>query len=113
MGASARGTAPQVGGSVASADAPVQRQRRTGGVAPGKLGGHHKPGLPPEREWLLVAVAAEPDLGSRGLLGEQVDRGVEASYGARRPFLEREGLSFKKCLFASERERPRIARRRT
>jgi transposase len=65
-------------------------------VAPGKLGGHRKPVLLPEREWLLARVAAEPDLTLRGLLSELADRGVQASYGALWLFLEREGLSFKK-----------------
>ena len=65
-------------------------------MAPGKLGGHRKPVLLPEREWLLARVAAEPDLTLRGLLGELADRGVKASYGALWLFLEREGLSFKK-----------------
>jgi transposase len=95
-GASARGAAAQFGVSVASAVRWSQRQRRTGGVAPGKLGGHRKPVLLPEREWLLSRIAAEPDLTLRGLLAEMAERGVKASYGALWLFLEREGLSFKK-----------------
>jgi transposase len=95
-GASARAAASQFGVSVASAVRWSQRQRRTGGVLPGKLGGHRKPVLLPEREWLLARVAAEPDLTLRGLLAELADRGVKASYGALWLFLEREGLSFKK-----------------
>ena len=70
-----------------------QRQRRTGGVAPGKLGGHRKPVLLPQREWLLARIAAESDL---TLLADLAERGVKASYGALWLFLEREGLSFKK-----------------
>ncbi|MFB9058682.1 MULTISPECIES: IS630 family transposase [Sphingobium] len=111
-GLSARGAAAQFGVSVASAVRWSQRHRRTGGVAPGKLGGHRKPVLLPERDWLLARVAAEPDLTLRGLLAELVERGVKASYGALWLFLEREGLSFKKSLFASEQDRPQIARRR-
>jgi transposase len=111
-GASARTAAAQFGVSVASAVRWSQRQRQTGGVAPGKLGGHRKPVLLPEREWLLARVAAEPDLTLRGLLADLADRGVKASYGALWLFLEREGLSFKKSLFASEQDRPAIARRR-
>jgi len=95
-GASARAAAAQFGVSVASAVRWSQRQRRTGGVAPGKLGGHRKPVLLPEREWLLARIAAEPDLTVRALLGELRDRGVKASYGALWLFLDREGLSFKK-----------------
>lgn len=95
-GASARAAASRFGVSVASAVRWSQLQRRTGGVAPGKLGGHRKPVLLPEREWLLARLAAEPDLTLRALLGELADRGVKASYGALWLFLEREGLSFKK-----------------
>ena len=95
-GASARAASAQFGVSVASAVRWSQRQRRTGGVAPGKLGGHRKPILLPEREWLLARVAVEPDLTLRGLLAELAERGVKASYGALWLFLEREGLSFKK-----------------
>lgn len=113
LGSSARTAALQFGVSVASAVRWSQRQRRTGGVKPGKLGGHRKPVLLPEREWLLGRIAAEPDLTLRGLLGELADRGVKASYGALWLFLEREGLSFKKSLFASEQDRPAIARRPT
>jgi transposase len=95
-GASARSASAQFGVSVASAVRWSQRQRRTGTVAPGKLGGHRKPVLLPERDWLLARVAAEPDLTLRGLLAELTDRGVKASYGALWLFLEREGLTFKK-----------------
>lgn len=95
-GTSARAAASQFGVSVASAVRWSQRQRRTGSVAPGKLGGHRRPVLLPEREWLLARIAAEPDLTLRGLLAEMAERGVKASYGALWLFLEREGLSFKK-----------------
>lgn len=109
-GASARTAAAQFGVSVASAVRWSQRQRRTGGVVPGKLGGYRKPVLLPEREWLLARVAAEPDLTLRGLLADLADREVKASYGALWLFLEREGLSFKKkpvCQRAgSSRHRP-------
>jgi len=95
-GASTRAAAARFGVSVASAVRWSQRHRRTGGVAPGRLGGHRKPVLLPERDWLLARIAAEPDLTLRGLLGELADRGVKASYGALWSFLAREGLSFKK-----------------
>lgn len=95
-GLSARAAAARFGVSVASAVRWSQLQRRTGSVAPGKLGGHRKPVLLPEREWLLARVAAEPDLTLRALLAELVERGVKASYGALWLFLDREGLTFKK-----------------
>ena len=95
-GRSARATAALFGVSVASVVKWSQRKRRTGSVAPGKIGGHRKPVLLPEREWLHARIAAEPDLTLRALLAELHDRGVKASYGALWEFLDREGLSFKK-----------------
>lgn len=95
-GRSARATAALFGVSVASAVKWSQRKRRTGSVAPGKMGGHKKFVLLPERDWLLARVAAEPDLTLRALLAELHERGVKASYGALWLFLTREGLSFKK-----------------
>jgi transposase len=95
-GRSARAAAARFGVSVATAVRWSQRYRRTGGVAPGKIGGHRKPILLPEREWLHARIAAQPDLTLRALLSELHDRGVKASYGALWEFLDREGLSFKK-----------------
>jgi transposase len=95
-GRSARATAALFGVSVASAVKWSQRFRATGSVAPGKMGGHRKPVLLPERAWLHARLAAEPDLTLRALLAELAERGVKASYGALWLFLEREGLSFKK-----------------
>lgn len=95
-GRSARAAAARFGVSVATAVRWSQRYRRTGGVAPGKIGGHRKPILLPEREWLHARIAAEPDLTLRALLAELHERGVRASYGALWQFLDREGLSFKK-----------------
>jgi transposase len=108
-GSSARAAAGRFGVSVATAVRWAQRYRRTGGVAPGKLGGHRKPILLPEREWLLGRIAAEPDLTLRGLLAELHDRDVRASYGALWKFLNREGLSFKKN---AVRQRARSAKHR-
>ena len=95
-GRSARWAAATFGVSVASAVRWSQRQRRSGQVSPGKIGGHRKPVLLPEREWLHARLTAEPDLTLRALLAELHIRGVKASYGALWLFLQREGLSFKK-----------------
>lgn len=95
-GRTARSAAALFGVSVASAVRWSQRQRRNGNVLPGKIGGHRKFVLLPERAWLHARLAAEPDVTLRALLGELNDRGVKASYGALWLFLEREGLSFKK-----------------
>src|SRR3546814_15558159 len=99
-GLSARGAAAQFGVSVASAVRWSQRHRRTGGVAPGKLGGHRKPVLLPERDRLLARAAAEPDLTLRGLLSGVGERGVKASDGASVAFPDSKGWSVKNKLFA-------------
>src|SRR3546814_18156129 len=80
-GLSARGAAAQFGVSVASAVRWSQRHRRTGGVAPGQLGGHRKPVLLPARDWLLARVAAEPDLTLRGFVAGLVEHGGTAKCG--------------------------------
>jgi transposase len=95
-GRSARWASATFGVSVASAVRWSQRHRRTGRVSPGKIGGHRKPVLLPERAWLHARLAAEPDLTLRALLAELHGQGVKASYGALWLFLDREGLSFKK-----------------
>ena len=96
LGRSARWAAATFGVSVASAVRWSQRRRRTGQVSPGKIGGHRKPILLPERAWLHARLAAEPDVTLRALLAELHGRGVKASYGALWLFLDREGMSFKK-----------------
>ena len=95
-GRSTRTTAALFGVSVASVVKWSQRHRRTGSVAPDKMGGHRKPVLLPERAWLHARLASEPDPTLRALLAELYERGVKASYGALWLFLDREGLSFKK-----------------
>lgn len=95
-GASRRETAMRFGVSAATAVRWADRHRQTGSVAPGKVGGHRKPVLLSEREWLHARLAAEPDLTLRALLAELHERDVKVSYGALWLFLEREGLSFKK-----------------
>ncbi len=95
-GRSCRKTARLFGVSVASVVKWSQRQRRTGSVAPGKMGGHRRPLLLAEREWLLARLAEQPDLTLRALLAELGRRGTKVSYGALWLFLQRQGLSFKK-----------------
>jgi transposase len=96
QGRSVRETAALFGVSASSAVKWSQRHRRTGSVAPGKMGGQVKPILLPEREWLAARLAAEPDLTLRALLAELHARGVKVSYGALWLHFEREGISFKK-----------------
>ncbi len=72
------------------------RQRDSGTCAAKPMGGHRRPILLSEREWLLARLSVAPDLTVRGLLGELGDRGIKVSYGALWAFLAAEGLTFKK-----------------
>lgn len=85
------------------------RQRTSGTCAAKPMGGHRRPILLGERDWLLARLSVAPDLTVRGLLSELGDRGVEVSYGALWAFLAAEGLTFKKN---SVRHRARTTRRR-
>ena len=85
------------------------RQRDNGTCAAKPMGGHRRPILLAERNWLLARLSVAPDLTIRGLLGELGDRGVKVSYGALWAFLAAEGLTFKKN---TVRRRARATRRR-
>lgn len=96
-GLSARAAAARFGVSAASAIKWVQRFRRSGSVAP--LPAPRRPGSPlnAEADWLLAAIAAEPDLTLaevRARLGRE--RGARAGLGALWRFYDRHGISFKK-----------------
>ena len=49
---------------------------------------------------------------TRGLTAELADRGVKTDRRAVWVFVRQEGLSFKKTVFASEQDRPDVARKR-
>jgi transposase len=85
------------------------RQRASGTCAAKPMGGHRRPILLSERDWLLARLSLTPDLTIRGLLKELADRGVKVSYGALWTFLAAEGLTFKKN---PVRRRARATRRR-
>jgi transposase len=74
------------------------------------MGGHRRPILLTERDWLLARLSVAPDLTIRGLLSELGDRGVKVSYGALWAFLAAAGLTFKKN---PVRYRARATRRRS
>jgi transposase len=73
-----------------------QRQRTTGSVAPGKMGGHRKPVLAPHRAFIIKRVGQTPHLTLHALKDELAARGVKVSHNAVWLFLRREGLRFKK-----------------
>ena len=82
-----------------------QRQRSTGSVAPGKMGGHVPPKISGgQRVWLIERIASAP-FTLRGLVAELSERGLRVDYRTMWKFVHAEGLSFKKNL-PGKRARP-------
>jgi transposase len=102
----------QFGVAVSTAIGWVRRQRETGSVAPGKMGGHRTKAISGEhRVWLLERIRAG-DFTLRGLAAELAERGLKVDYRSVWEFVHAEKLSFKKSVVAGERDRPDVARRR-
>jgi len=95
-GESCRSVALRFGVAVSSVVKWSQRQRQTGSVAPGKMGGHRKPILDPHRAFIVERLGQTPHLTLHGLKDELAARGVKVSHNAVWLFLRREGLRFKK-----------------
>ncbi|WP_076612137.1 IS630-like element ISRel6 family transposase [Rhizobium etli] len=89
-----------------------QRYRATGSVSPGKMGGHRRRVLEPHRAFIVEQIEQTSHLTLHRLKDELAARGVSVSHNAIWQFMRREGLSFKKTLFALEQGRADIARRR-
>ncbi len=111
-GESCRSVASRFGVSVSAAVKWSQRYRATGSVAPGKMGGHRKRILEPHRAFIIERINQTSHLTLHGLKDKLAARGVKVSHDTVWKFLRREGLSFKKTLFALEQARADIARRR-
>jgi putative transposase len=95
-GGSCRSVALRFGVAVSSAVKWSQRYRATGSVLPGKMGGHRKPILEPQREFIVERLKQTPHLTLHGLKEELAARGVSVSHNTVWLFLRREGLRFKK-----------------
>jgi putative transposase len=96
-GESARTVAAALDVSVSSVVKWTQRQRQTGSVAPGKMGGHRPYLLCGEHKaWVLERVAADPNVTLRGLAEELGQRGLAVDHATVGRFLHREKQSFKK-----------------
>jgi transposase len=95
-GLSARAAAVMFEVSAATGVRWAQAWRRTGSIEPGKVGGHKRCKLEPEREWLLVRIA-EQDVTLHELLAMlREERGVVVSCDTLWRYLKRLGKSFKK-----------------
>jgi transposase len=95
-GESCRSAAERFDVAVSSAVKWTQRKRRTGSVAPSKIGGHRKPVLLPHRAFIVEQLERTPHLTLHGLKDLLAARGVKISHVGVWAFLRREGLSFKK-----------------
>ena len=96
-GASCRVVAARFGVAVSSVVKWSQRARRTGSVAPGKMGGHRRPILAPHREFILGKLRERPET----TLHEMKDlllaeRGVRVSHDTVWRFLRAARQSYKK-----------------
>lgn len=75
----------------------AQAWRTRGTIEPGKVGGHLRPLLENEREWLLARIAQKKDLTLHELLAQLRDeRGVVVCCDTLWRFLKRCGKTFKK-----------------
>ncbi|HEX3971548.1 MAG TPA: IS630 family transposase [Stellaceae bacterium] len=111
-GESCRSVAARFSVAVSSVVKWSQRFRATGSVAPGKMGGYRRPVLDPHRTFILEQIAQTPHLTLHRLKDALAARGIIVSHNAIWLFMRREGLRFKKTLFALEQARADVARRR-
>lgn len=95
-GGSCRAVAARFGVAVSTVVKWHQLYRRTGGVAPGKMGGHRALVLAPHRDWLLARIKQQSDVTLHGLKGELKARGISVSHDTIWRYLRREKMSFKK-----------------
>lgn len=111
-GASCRAVAARFGVAVSTVVKWSQRKRAIGSVAPGKVGGHRRPVLEPHRDFIVERIHQEPHLTLHRLKDELAAQGIKVSHNTVWTFLRREGLRFKKPLFALEQARADVARHR-
>ena len=95
-GESARTVAAALQVSVSSVVKWAQRQRRTGSVAPGKMGGHKPKAIAGEHRIWLLRRTKEAEFTLRGLVAELAERGLKVDYRSVWNFVHAEKLSFKK-----------------
>ena len=95
-GQSCRRAAARFGVGVSTAIAWVARFRKTGGVAPGQMGGHRpKKLIGAWRDWLLERCRGR-DFTLRGLVAELAERGMQVDYRTVWEFVHAEELTYKK-----------------
>ena len=107
-----RSVAARFSVSVSSVPKWVARYRETGSTAPGKIGGHRPWRLEPHRELVHALIGETPHLTIDRLRDRLAAARIAVSRDTIWRFLRREGLSFKKTLFALEQARTAVARKR-
>lgn len=95
-GASCRSAAARFDVSESAAIKLMRRYRTTGSLAPGKIGGHRRPILEAERDWLMGRIAEQPDITVRALADELAERGIVVSHVSVWNLLRRENQTHKK-----------------
>ena len=96
-GSTMREAASRFGVAVSTAVKWSQRQKTTGSVAPGKIGGHRRPILREQaRIFIVRRIAGKPDLTVRALQAELLDEGLKISRDTVWKCLKAESLSCKK-----------------
>ncbi len=104
-GMSRRAVARHFSVSASSVIKLMARYRTTGSVAPDQMGGHRRPILEAERDWVMARIAEQPDM----LADELAERGIVVSHVSVWNLLRREKQSHKKNL---DRQRAEPSRRR-
>jgi putative transposase len=96
-GESRRSAARRFGVSESSAVKWLERLERLGDRRSARMGGYRRSKLEPHRDWLLMAIAAEPDLTLAALCERlTVERELRTDTGTLSRFFTSEGISFKK-----------------
>jgi transposase len=95
-GMSRRRAAAQFGVGISTGIAWVRRFRKTGSVAPGKMGGYKPKAIAGEHRVWLLERTKEKDFTLRGLVAEFAERGLKVDYRSVWNFVHAEKLSFKK-----------------
>jgi len=96
-GLSARAAARLLDLSAATGVRWAQAWRSTGAIEPGKVGGHRRPRLDGDRDWLLARIERDKDATLHELLAMlREERGVVVSCDTLWRYLRRCGKTFKK-----------------
>lgn len=104
--------AARFGVAVSSVVKWSQRYRMSGLVRPAKMGGYRKRILEPHCASITERLHRNPHLKLHGLKDELALQGIAVSHTTIWDFIRREGLSFKKTLFALEQARADVVCRR-